>query len=149
GFVVSLDAQLHPRWGTYWGSSDAIGAGSPYLLAIAVNGAGEVYFGGSTYSTNLPFLPPAPANPSAGFLVKLNNSGHFVNGDYTMRLGAKVYGIALFQSVGTIGSAQGPDQQVYCTGIQYTDGPTDTSDVFVVKLDEGIRVASGPPLSLK
>src|SRR5262249_57394683 len=38
GFVVSLDAALQPRWGTYFGSND----GNDLLSSIEVNGAGQV-----------------------------------------------------------------------------------------------------------
>ena len=146
GFVISLDAQLHPRWGTYWGSPGSYFT-STYLKAIAVNDVGEVYFGGFTYSDNLPFLPPAAAFPSAGFVVKLTNNGQFKNGGYTMRLGASVDGIAAFVSNQSAPfEPPGPHQQVYCTGVQYTDGPNDTTDVFVAKLDEGVSVVKGPPI---
>ena len=66
--------------------------------------------------------------------------------DYSMRLGASVNGIATFVSVVSSGISPGPHQMVYCTGVQYTDGPTDSTDVFVVKLDEGVRVVKGPPI---
>jgi hypothetical protein len=142
GFVVSLDAALQPRWGTYFGSND----GDDYLYSIAVNGAGDVYLGGSTTSGGIPGLPWLPRpNPTAGFVAKLTNSVHILS--YAMRLGASVNGIGTFVSNQSAPfEPPGPHQQVYCTGIQYTDGPTDSTDVFVVKLDEGVSVVKGPPI---
>jgi len=137
GFVVALDAALNPRWGTFWGSYDE----NAQVNSIALNGHdGEVYFGGSASS-------PSDPKPSGGFLVKLKPGGGFGESmDYSMRLGASVNGIATFLSPASSGIIPGPHQMVYCTGVQHTDGPTDTTDVFVVKIDEGVRVVSGPHL---
>src|SRR5262249_48711793 len=130
---AALDAALQPRWGTFWGSYDE----SVIVNSVAINAAGEVYFGGSGSS-------PSDPKPTGGFLAKLQVGGHTL--DYSMRLGASVNGIATFVSVVSSGISPGPHQMVYCTGVQYTDGPTDSTDVFVVKLDEGVRVVKGPPI---
>jgi hypothetical protein len=133
GFVAALDAALQPRWGTFWGSYDE----DAWVSSIAVNAAEEVYFGGSGSS-------PSDPKRTGGFVAKLQAGGHIL--DYSMRLGASVNGIATFLSTASTGVIPGPHQQVYCTGTQYTDGPTDSTDVFVVKLDEGVRVVTGPHL---
>jgi hypothetical protein len=95
--------------------------------------------------TTFPSCLWAAPFPSVGFVVKLTNSGQFANGGYTMRLGAWVNGLNTFVSnqPAPFGPA-GPHQQVYRAGMQYTDGPNDTTDVFVAKVDEGFPVVERP-----
>jgi hypothetical protein len=68
--------------------------------AIAIDSDGDTYVAGYTSSTTFPGAPPLTPNPTAGFLVKLDNNR---NGPlYTVFLGAQISGVAVVKHKGLI-----------------------------------------------
>jgi hypothetical protein len=130
GFVVKLDGAGEPIWGSFWDS-----AGGNFLLnSVAFNKAGDVYFGGWTSSALIPGISTSLApNPTVGFIAKLTGDGHLFG--YALRLGASVNGVAVYEQALRLGTVP---PQLLCAGYQLTDGPKDTPDVFIVKIDEGV-----------
>ena len=138
GFVMRITSTGFTSWSTFFGSTEAA---ETQLTSVTVGPAGDVYFGGNTSSSNIPGAPtPLKPAPTAGFVTKLDPAGRTIA--FTTRLGASVNGVAAAEYVS--GFLPFSTIKVYTTGIRFTDGPTDSSDVFVVKLDEGFTLPSAP-----
>jgi hypothetical protein len=112
--------------------------GSSVGNAITTDADGNTWVGGSTSSTTFPGAPPVTPNPSAGFLVKLDNKG---NGPiYTVLLGASVNGVAVIQPRPRV-IVQPAFPSIFTGGIRFTGGTAQSDqDAFVVRVDEGSTV---------
>jgi Beta-propeller repeat len=116
--------------------------GSSAANAIAMDRDGDVYVAGYTSSTSFPGAPPLTPNPTAGFLVKMDNNG---NGPlYTVFLGAQISGVAVTEPpLRTVGLPTYPT--IYTTGMRFTGGKSASNeDAFVVKLTETPVIVSQP-----
>jgi hypothetical protein len=116
--------------------------GSSAANAIAMDRDGDVYVAGYTSSTSFPGAPPLTPNPTAGFLVKMDNNG---NGPlYTVFLGAQISGVAVTEPpLRTVGFPTYPT--IYTTGMRFTGGKSASNeDAFVVKLTETPVIVSQP-----
>jgi hypothetical protein len=115
--------------------------GSSDGYAIATDASGETWVSGSTSSTTFPGAPPLAPNPTAGFLMKLDENG---NGPlYTIFLGASINAVAVTKPTSTLGQIVYPT--IYTAGMRYTGGKsTSNQDAFVVKLDEEPVIINQP-----
>jgi hypothetical protein len=115
--------------------------GNSDALAIATDASGETWVAGNTSSTTFPGAPPITPNPTAGFLMKLDQNG---NGPfYTVFLGASINGVAVTRPNLALGLNAYPT--IYTAGMRYTGGKSaSTQDAFVVKLDEEPVIENQP-----
>jgi hypothetical protein len=109
--------------------------GSSVGNAITIDPDGNTWVGGSTSSTTFPGAPPIKPNPSAGYLVKLDNKG---NGPiYTVLLGASVNGVAVIKPHPPHVIVQPVFPTIFTAGIRYTGGTAQSNqDAFVVRVEE-------------
>lgn len=137
-FVVKLDSSGNYVWGKRIG-----GASSDVATALAVEGSGNVYVGGS-FDGTVDFDPNAGVSNltgvNAGFVVKLNSSGNYVAG-----AAFASNGNAVTNSLAVDGSGN-----VYSTGFFYFASDFDpgagvttltsagNQDVFVLKLNSSL-----------
>ena len=108
--------------------------GSSTGNAIASDPDGNIWVVGSTSSTTFPGAPPIKPNPTAGYLVKLDNKG---NGPiYTVLLGASVNGVAVIKPHPRV-IVRPVFPTMITAGIRYTGGIAQSNqDAFVVRVDE-------------
>jgi hypothetical protein len=108
--------------------------GSSTGNAIASDPDGNIWVAGSTSSTTFPGAPPIQPNPTAGYLVKLDNKG---NGPiYTVLLGASVNGVAVIKPHPRL-IVRPIFPTIFTAGIRYTGGTAQSNqDAFVVRVDE-------------
>ena len=99
--------------------------------AIAVDGLGDAFIAGSTFSTDFPagtnggVTAAPPANSSAAFVAELNPTGTSLL--YSTYLAGSTSGAA----EGAFGIALDPSGDVYVTGLTYaTDFPTTSANAF-------------------
>ncbi|PCI19090.1 hypothetical protein COB64_04245 [Candidatus Wolfebacteria bacterium] len=72
-YVLKFNSDGVSIWGTFYG-----GTNSEFAKAIALNSTGDVYFVGTTRSSDFPLMPLANSslnNIEDGFIVRLDNSG--------------------------------------------------------------------------
>lgn len=126
-------------WSTYLGGTLNQGNGGDYGTTIAVDGSGNVYVAGQTYSGDFPILGGFDATLGGfqdGFVTKLSAGGAPL---WTTYLGGAGY-----DSVGGIAvDASGGTPNVYVTGrsdsadfplVNPIDGGLNSTDAFVAKL---------------
>jgi Beta-propeller repeat len=109
--------------------------GSSVGNAITTDAYGNTWVGGSTSSTTFPGAPTVKPNPTAGFLVKLDNKGD--GPIYTILLGAAVNGVAVIELRPRI-IVEPTYPSIFTAGIRFTGGTAQSDqDAFVVRVDEG------------
>jgi len=116
--------------------------GTSAAQAIAIDSGGDTYVAGYTSSTNFPGAPTLTPNPTAGFLIKLDNNG---NGPlYTVFLGAQINGVvAVLPKAVVNGLITYPS--IYTAGMRFTGAKSASNeDAFVVKLTESQVIVNQP-----
>lgn len=123
-------------WSTFFG-----GTSNEYPQELALDGAGNVFVGGSTNSSNFPITPGAydPLNSSHndGFVVKFSAAGHGMY--YSTYLGASgvldnVNGLALASNGEAIVTGRG-SVGFPVTQLAYDPTPNGQLDAFVARLN--------------
>lgn len=137
GFVVKFSSTGQLLYGTYFG-----GSGEDNPAALVVDGSGNVYVTGVTYSTNFPTTTGVVDRTLGGerdaFVLKLNASGKTLG--YSTYLGGSQWDYGQKIALGSGG-------QVFVAGFTHGGFPTTTGafqtvfgglgDAFVVKLASG------------
>lgn len=128
-FIVKVDSAGAQQFGSFWGGSTSAGAspndpwGQDDGWAIAVDGSGNLYVGGSTNSTDFPTDRGAyttyGGERTDGFVSRLLPVGNSFTPDYSTYLGG---------GVGAHGSERVTDICVDTAGNLYVTGYTGSSD---------------------
>jgi len=125
---------------TYFHGFTATPSGTTGATSIALNAAGEVYIGGSTWESDLPGTPPLTPNPTAGFVSRFSPDLSVLR--YTKLLGANVFGVAVLDTAWPF-----TPSQIYTTGDRYTGGLASSNlDAFVVELNDDAAINPVSPL---
>jgi hypothetical protein len=129
-FVAKLSPAGKLLFLKYFAGTD----GGTVASGIATDAAGDTYLVGSTSSTTFPGAPAITPNPTAGFLVKLDNNG---NGPlYTVFLGAVIEAVAVVKPVPRF-PALPTYPLIYTAGYRFTGSKVASNeDAFVVELTE-------------
>jgi hypothetical protein len=135
-YVAKLRPSGKISYLTYLNGSD----GSSWGERIGLDSYGEAYVVGRTTSTTFPGAPPITPNPTAGFLVKMDETGQGLL--YTVLLGADVNSVAV---VDTRARDVPTYPTIYTAGYRFTGGTAaGKEDAFVVKLSEAPILVNQP-----